>query len=120
VETRAGIVKAHYGWLKAAGGANAAIEMGSLPRILRNRIEDFPQRDRYLVPDSDEPDAGVRLSNICAAADRCLLAQRQYGRTSRAAIRPLDAWADSCANCRHHRLGAIRCARRRNRRASCD
>jgi Flp pilus assembly protein TadD len=54
VETRAGVARAHYGWLKAAGGANAAIEMGTLPRILRNRIEDFPKLDRYLVSDAAE------------------------------------------------------------------
>jgi len=94
VETRAGIVKAHYGWLKAAGGANAAIEMGSLPRILRNRIEDFPQRDRYLVPDSDEagrwraafehlprPLIGVCWRSGSTGGHRAL----QYA--------PLDAWA---------------------------
>ena len=28
-----------YGWLKAAGGANAAIEMGSLPKLMRGTLE---------------------------------------------------------------------------------
>lgn len=46
--------RAGYGWLKQAGGANAATLMGSLPRYLRARIEDFPRPHRFLVPDADE------------------------------------------------------------------
>ncbi|MES2473080.1 MAG: tetratricopeptide repeat protein [Pseudomonadota bacterium] len=45
---------ADYGWLKSAGGANAAILMGSLPRILRGTIEAFPNPHAFLVPDAGE------------------------------------------------------------------
>ncbi len=51
---KSGVTTAQYGWLKAAGGANAAIELGSLPRILRYRLTQFPNPNAYLVPDADE------------------------------------------------------------------
>jgi tetratricopeptide (TPR) repeat protein len=54
METRAGVTTAHYPWLKQAGGANAAIEMGSLPRRMRSAIGQFPQPHAYLVPDAEE------------------------------------------------------------------
>jgi tetratricopeptide (TPR) repeat protein len=54
MQTKGGVVTAQYGWLKAAGGANAAIELGSLPRILRYRLTQFPDPNAYLVPDADE------------------------------------------------------------------
>ena len=54
METKAGVTTAHYHWLKLAGGANAAIEMGSLPRWLRNEQTHFPKPNAYLVPDSVE------------------------------------------------------------------
>lgn len=49
-----GGITAQYGWLKSCGGANAAIEMGSLPRWLRNDTADFPNPNAYLVADADE------------------------------------------------------------------
>jgi tetratricopeptide (TPR) repeat protein len=52
-ETREGRVFAHYGWLKQAGGANLAIEIGSLPRYLRNDIASFDSQS-YLDPDEIE------------------------------------------------------------------
>jgi tetratricopeptide (TPR) repeat protein len=54
METKGGVTCAHYGWLKAAGGANAAVELGSLPRILRREISDFPNPHRYLIADEQE------------------------------------------------------------------
>jgi tetratricopeptide (TPR) repeat protein len=54
MQTKSGVTTAHYGWLKAAGGANAAIELGSLPRILRHRLTQFPNPNAYLVPDANE------------------------------------------------------------------
>jgi ADP-heptose:LPS heptosyltransferase len=54
METRGGVARAHYGWLKQAGGANAATEMGSLPRILRREIFTFPNPHSYLVADEHE------------------------------------------------------------------
>lgn len=54
MQAKSGVTTAHYGWLKAAGGANAAIEFGSLPRILRFRLTQFPNPNAYLVPDPGE------------------------------------------------------------------
>ena len=43
IKTIAGVRVADYDWLKGAGGANAAILMGSLPRYLRSSLERFPR-----------------------------------------------------------------------------
>ena len=53
-ETQGGIATTRYGWLKNIGGANCAIEMGSLPRILRPALDRFPSPHAYLVPDAKE------------------------------------------------------------------
>ena len=53
METRGGNKLARYRWLPAAGGADRVIEMGSLPRLLRQSLGDFPKRHAYLTP-SDE------------------------------------------------------------------
>ncbi|HJS45347.1 MAG TPA: tetratricopeptide repeat protein [Rhizomicrobium sp.] len=50
----AGVPVADYGWLKAAGGATAAILMGSLPKYLRPTLESFPNPHQFLVPDPRE------------------------------------------------------------------
>ncbi len=49
-----GKVIADYGWLKAAGGANAAVLMGDLPRYLRRCLEKFPAPHAFLTPDPCE------------------------------------------------------------------
>ena len=54
MESRGGIVSARYDWLKGVGGANAAIEMGSVARWLRSELSAFPAPHAYLVPDVDE------------------------------------------------------------------
>jgi tetratricopeptide (TPR) repeat protein len=54
LDTRSGVTRARYGWLKQAGGANAAIEMGSLPKLLRNKLEAFPAKHAYLKPDAGD------------------------------------------------------------------
>jgi tetratricopeptide (TPR) repeat protein len=54
METKAGVTTAHYGWLNQAGGANAAIEMGSLPRLMRSAIGQFPNPNAFLIADADE------------------------------------------------------------------
>jgi hypothetical protein len=54
VKTIAGLPVADYGRLKAAGGATAAILMGSLPKYLRPSLESFPRPHKFLVPDSQE------------------------------------------------------------------
>lgn len=54
IETRGGVATAHYDWLEAEGGADATIEIGSLPRLMRGDIARFPMSHHYLVPDEDE------------------------------------------------------------------
>jgi len=54
LETRGGGIRARYAWLKAAGGANGFVEMGSLPKFLRGSLDRFPDPNAYLVPDASE------------------------------------------------------------------
>jgi hypothetical protein len=54
VKTIGGIATADYGWLKSVGGANTQVLMGSLPRILRGSVDDFPNPHRFLIPGADE------------------------------------------------------------------
>lgn len=52
LESKGGATSARYSWLKQAGGANAFIEMGSLPRIMRGGIDAFPKTNIFLKPDA--------------------------------------------------------------------
>lgn len=54
IESRGGVVHARYDWLKASGGANTFVEMGSVPKILRPDLAQFPLPHCYLVADKDE------------------------------------------------------------------
>jgi Tfp pilus assembly protein PilF len=54
LDKRDGVLRTHYGWLKAAGGANAAIEMGSLPKLMRKTIAAFPNPHAFLKADPVE------------------------------------------------------------------
>ena len=54
VESKGGETTARYDWLKSAGGANAAIEMGTVPRYLRRTLDAFPQSHAYLKPEMGE------------------------------------------------------------------
>jgi Flp pilus assembly protein TadD len=54
IKTIGGVPTADYGWLKAVGGANAQVLMGSLPRILRGSLEAFPNPHAFLIPGADE------------------------------------------------------------------
>ncbi|HEY7977743.1 MAG TPA: tetratricopeptide repeat protein [Rhizomicrobium sp.] len=54
LEGRRGVVHARYDWLKAAGGADLAVEMGSLTRFLRADIEKFPKSNAFLDADDIE------------------------------------------------------------------
>ena len=94
VQTREGVVRTRYGWLKAAGGANGAIEMGTLPRFLRGAIEDFPRDKSYLRPDAAE---AQRWRTHFAEAPRPLtgLCWRSGSAGGHRAVQyaPLEAWA---------------------------
>jgi len=54
IKTVGGVPTADYGWLKAAGGANAATLMGSLPKYLRGTLDAFPRPHKFLTPDASE------------------------------------------------------------------
>jgi tetratricopeptide (TPR) repeat protein len=54
IKTLGGVPTADYGWLKAAGGANAAVLMGGVPKYLRGTLEGFPKPHTFLVPDAQE------------------------------------------------------------------
>ena len=64
LESREGRKFAHYDWLKNAGGADAAIPIGSLPRLMRGELSDFPAPHAYLKP---EPSELSRWSNWLSA-----------------------------------------------------
>jgi Flp pilus assembly protein TadD len=52
VESHAGVVRAQYAWLADVGGADAFVEMGTLPAFLRTRLDDFPRPNTYLRVDA--------------------------------------------------------------------
>ncbi len=94
LETKGGVTRARYGWLKAAGGANLAIEMGSLPKLLRGNIESFPTPHRFLVPDTDE--VGRWRSVLGDTAPRigvCWRSGKTHGLRG-LQYAPLAAWAE--------------------------
>jgi Flp pilus assembly protein TadD len=94
VQTREGVVRAHYGWLKTVGGANAAIEMGMLPRFLRKDIKDFPRPNSYLRCDAAEAE---RWRTFFAVAPRPLIGlcwrSGSAGGHRSLQYAPLEAWA---------------------------
>lgn len=96
MESRGGTVTARYGWLKNIGGANRAVEMGSLPRFLRGNLSLFPSPHAYLVPDGDEK---TRWKNWCAsngegpAIGICWRSGKSGGLRS-LQYAPLEAWGD--------------------------
>lgn len=87
-------VKAHYGWLKKLGGANAAIEMGSLPKLMRKTIASFPTPHAYLKADAEEL---ARWKAAFAGLPRPLIGvcwRSGLGGGARALqYAPLEAWA---------------------------
>lgn len=95
-EKREGAVFARYGWLKSVGGANCAIEMGTLPRYLRNDIAKFPEGHAYLDADEIEILDWTSSLNDCEDGPFVGICWRSgkmtEGRASQFA--PLEAWAD--------------------------
>jgi len=83
---------ADYGWLKAAGGANLTIAMGSLPRILRPRIETFPTPHAFLLPDADEI-ARWKATFGPGAIGICWRSGKTGGHRA-AQYAPLEAWGE--------------------------
>ena len=87
-----GAAVADYGWLKTCGGANAAILMGSLPRILRGTIGAFPNPHAFLVPDAGEV-AHWKSQFGQGAIGLCWRSGKSGGHRS-LQYAPLAAWAN--------------------------
>ena len=81
-----------YGWLKAAGGANAVALMGTLPRYLRGRLEDFPSPHAFLIPDAADV-AQWKAQFGDRAIGLCWRSGKSGGHRS-IQYAPLTAWAD--------------------------
>ena len=92
-ETRGDTTNTHYGWLKSVGGATCAIEMGSVPRYLRSRIESFPIPNIYLIPDAEEVAAWRSAFGGGQAIGVCWRSGKTGGHRAKQ-YAPLEKWAD--------------------------
>lgn len=92
IKSMGGIPIADYGWLKAAGGANAVTMMGTLPRYLRARLEDFPNPHAFLAPDAAET-AHWKTQFGAGAIGLCWRSGKSGGHRS-IQYAPLKAWGD--------------------------
>jgi tetratricopeptide (TPR) repeat protein len=96
LESAGGKIRADYRWLKSAGGANAFILAGSLPRYFGKTLQDFPRAHVYLKPDSHEMQhwrstfAGLGASPIIGL---CWRSGKGGGLRARG-FAPLQAWAE--------------------------
>ena len=85
-ETRGGITRTRYGWLD---GADCALPMGSLPRVLRPTHAAFPAPHAYLVPDARE---AARWRFDGPALGICWRSGKMGGHRAQQ-YAPLEAWA---------------------------
>lgn len=90
IRSEGGRAIADYGWLKAAGGVNAAVLMGDLPRYLRGSLDKFPAPHSFLIPDAGEVSRwkslfGGNAVGICWRSGK-LGGHRSLG------FAPLEAW----------------------------
>ena len=110
METKAGIVTARYGWLKQIGGANAAIEMGTVPR--------------YLRADLDQLSGAAHLSGARCGRKRPLagLAAAAWGpgRSPASAGAAANPAAAAICNMPRLRPGPISCATSTARSSACN
>jgi tetratricopeptide (TPR) repeat protein len=83
---------ADYGWLKAAGGASAAVLMGNLPRYLRGTLEAFPAPHAFLTPDADEVTRWKELFGA-QAIGICWRSGKSGGHRA-IQYAPLEAWGE--------------------------
>jgi len=83
---------ADYGWLKAAGGASAAVLMGNLPRYLRGTLDAFPTPHAFLTPDANEV-ARWREMFGPGAIGICWRSGKSGGHRS-IQYAPLEAWGE--------------------------
>jgi tetratricopeptide (TPR) repeat protein len=95
LETREGLTRARYGWLKQEGGANAAIEMGSLPKLMRGNLESFPAPNAYLKPDTGDMARWAGLFASLGPGPFIGVCWRSGKMSGHRALQyaPLEAWA---------------------------
>ncbi len=94
LSTLHGTVTAGYGWLKAAGGANAVCLMGSLPRRLRPSLDSFPNDKSFLVADAAEKAHWAAILAGLGAGPRIGICWRSGKSGGHRAVQyaPLEAW----------------------------
>ncbi len=83
---------ADYGWLKAAGGASAAVLMGNLPRYLRGTMADFPTPHTFLASDASETARWKQIFGA-GAIGICWRSGKSGGHRS-IQYAPLEAWGE--------------------------
>lgn len=96
IQSVGGVLAADYGWLKAAGGANAVTFTGSLPRTLRGRLGAFPAPHAFLAPDAREV-AHWKAQFGAGAIGVCWRSGKSGGHRS-IQYAPLKAWGDFLRN----------------------
>ena len=91
-----GTVTADYGWLKAAGGANAVALMGSVPRWLRPALDSFPRQNIFLMPDAAEQAHWKNIFAGLGAAPLIGLCWRSGKSGGHRSVQyaPLEAWGE--------------------------
>jgi Flp pilus assembly protein TadD len=94
IETREGIATAHYDWLDNSD--IAAIELGSLPQILRGDIARFPKPHRFLKPAPSEAEQWGKTFRQAGHGPWTGLCWRSglSGGARDVQYAPLAAWAD--------------------------
>jgi len=90
--TREGASRGDYRWL--AGRADAAVEMGTLPRFLRPALDRFPAPNVYLRPDAAEAERW-REALHAFARPHIGICWRSGSRGGHRAVQyaPIEAWA---------------------------
>jgi hypothetical protein len=96
LQTVGATTTARYDWLKACGGANLAIEMGSLSRYLRKGMDDFPTPNAYLKPDEAEKVLWQKVFSNTGNRPFIGICWRSGKITGTRALQyaPMAAWAD--------------------------
>ncbi|MGN6515941.1 MAG: tetratricopeptide repeat protein [Rhizomicrobium sp.] len=94
-EARDGAIHARYRWLSRAGGADMAVEMGTLPHLLRKDLDSFPQANAFLDADEMETLNWQRSLSSVAHGPYVGICWRSGKLTGGRALNfaPLELWA---------------------------
>ncbi len=96
VTEQAGQRSMSYDWLKSAGGADFAVEMGSLPRTLRPTVESFPKENTYLKVASTKKKSWDSWLKGLGEKKKVGVCWRSGDTSGQRALQfaPLDHWGD--------------------------